>query len=236
MKKLSIDRNQLKYIAIITMIIDHIKVISTGTTAFICGNIIGRISMPIFLYLFVDGFYKTKHPWKHVRDLLIFGLLSEFIYDLYFHDSILEFSNQNVLLTWTFCYIFLMVIRKVQDFKIKDKFRCITIYLTLTYIFALLSEILRLDYSIFAVVIVFLIYVTKPLLHERLFNNILIIVMTTVIESVIYLTLGCLLAIPIISIYNENKKCKYNKVIKYGFYIIYPLHLVVLYIIKRCLF
>ena len=67
------NRNQLKLIALISMIIDHIAsvFVTNQTLYFIMRMIIGRIAFPIFCILIVDSFIYTKKPLVHIRDLFI---------------------------------------------------------------------------------------------------------------------------------------------------------------------
>ena len=204
------------------MLIDHTKIFFTGIPKIIVSDIIGRISFPIFMFLFIDGFFKTKHPWKHVLDLTIFGIISEIIYDLYFYGH-LEFLDQNILFSWSLSYLFLIVINKI---KIDDKSIRIASYFILTVGFALLSKILNVDYSICIILISMFVYLIKDK------TNIIKISTIAILESLFYLTPGCLLAIPIVSLYKEEKECKR---LKYIFYIFYPSHLLILFLIKLLL-
>ena len=75
-----LSRNQVKLIAMISMLIDHCgKAFCVPDSALyvIMRYAIGRMAFPLFLMLFIDGFYRTKRPWRHVIDLVIFSLLSE---------------------------------------------------------------------------------------------------------------------------------------------------------------
>ena len=78
--KSGINSNMLKTIAIIAMVIDHIgfyfiNTIPSGVYT-IC-RCIGRIAMPIFVYLLVQGFFHTKSFKKYITRIGIFALITQ---------------------------------------------------------------------------------------------------------------------------------------------------------------
>ena len=112
----------LKYIACITMLIDHIgascieagillPALAAGAAS--CGGIpvstllaadrvlryIGRLAFPIFCFLAVEGFLHTHNVKGYLGRLLLFGLLSEVPFDLAFFRTPFAPQHQNVY--WT---------------------------------------------------------------------------------------------------------------------------------------
>ena len=112
----------LKYIACITMLIDHIgascieagillPALAAGAAS--CGGIpvstllaadrvlryIGRLAFPIFCFLAVEGFLHTHNVKGYLGRLVLFGLLSEVPFDLAFFRTPFDPSAQNVY--WT---------------------------------------------------------------------------------------------------------------------------------------
>lgn len=87
----------LKWIAVITMIVDHVGAVLFPQSVLL--RCIGRLSFPIFAFLLVEGFYHTGNLRRYQLRLLAFALLSEIPYDLAFHGTVLEFGNQNIFFT-----------------------------------------------------------------------------------------------------------------------------------------
>lgn len=88
----------LKLIALVTMIIDHVGAIFFPQ--FIWLRYIGRLSMPIYAFLLVQGYMHTRNFNRYALRMGIFALLSEVPYDLLFQGTWLEFQRQNILFTF----------------------------------------------------------------------------------------------------------------------------------------
>ena len=86
--KKNITSDCLKWIAVITMVIDHIgAAILEKTYFFLSADIqkadflfrkIGRLSFPIFCFLLVEGFYHTRSRKKYLVNILLFALFPKF--------------------------------------------------------------------------------------------------------------------------------------------------------------
>ena len=94
-EKRGLSAKALKWIAMITMAIDHtaIAVIIPASkfhyfTGFpleelyyVC-RMIGRLAFPLFIYLIVDSFFYTRNRKRFVIGLLVFALISEVPFDI----------------------------------------------------------------------------------------------------------------------------------------------------------
>ena len=111
-KKLGLNNNQLKVIAMLSMLIDHI-----GVQLFpncIVLRIIGRISFPIFAYMIAEGCFHTKNRAKYLGLIAVLGVGCQLVY--YFAMGSLY---QSVLITFTLsiCVIFAVdLFIKKKDF------------------------------------------------------------------------------------------------------------------------
>jgi hypothetical protein len=76
----------LKIIAVITMSIDHIGAVFPYDTPYYFRSI-GRIAMPIYVYLIAEGCTYSKNINKYMIRLGIFALISEIPFDLAFGNA-----------------------------------------------------------------------------------------------------------------------------------------------------
>ena len=99
--------NVLKWIAILTMLIDHMAVALIENGIFLSESIsltsqqwnwwrqvywvmryIGRLGFPLFCFLLVEGFYYTRNVKKYMLRLGIFALISEVPFDFALFRSV----------------------------------------------------------------------------------------------------------------------------------------------------
>ena len=79
MEKLKIlNRNQLKYILIVAMIIDHIawKFVPTASLLGELMHLVGRLTGPSMAILLAEGYSYTTDKMKYAKRLFIFSLIS----------------------------------------------------------------------------------------------------------------------------------------------------------------
>ena len=99
-RKRPVSAYTLKWVALVTMVIDHIGVISYDWLGwggrYLTFRFIGRIAFPIFAFLLVEGFQHTRSRWTYLRNLLIFAAISELPYDLIENGLKAPFSAQNI--------------------------------------------------------------------------------------------------------------------------------------------
>ena len=109
LKKIQIfNGSQLKYLAFASMLIDHVN--NTLITPYLNGqgfllhlsnlfSILGRIAFPLFVFLLVEGFFKTSNRMKYLIMLLIFGVISEVPFDLFTSKTCFSPYWNNIMFT-----------------------------------------------------------------------------------------------------------------------------------------
>ena len=211
----------LKLIAVTTMLMDHSGYLIFNGFSFM--NYIGRLSFPIFAFLITEGYVHTSNLKKYFSRLLIFAVISQIPYMLLFKNN--NF-NLNILFTLS---LGLLSITTYNKFKNK------IIGFLFVIFYAVLAHFIHVDYGWFGIAIIFIFYIFK---NKKLYMNILFI-FTTFINYIYYLAktsrveyllifLFCALSLIPINLYNGKK----GKNIKYFLYLFYPLHLILLYVIK----
>lgn len=221
-----INGAQLKYIAFASMFIDHfnkaiITPFLTGTGPMVIittiFDILGRIAFPIFAFMVVEGFFKTKSQWKYLRNLLIFAVISEIPYDMFQSAEFVNTWSQNILWGLALGLFTIMVIDKLKAY-IKKRPLWVFVSLLLVALSSLGSMLISSDYEYYAIIIIYLYYIfyDKRLLASGLGYLVII--------KEIYAILG----FATVLLYN-GEKGKQNKIFNYLFY---PVHLLIFGIIR----
>ena len=110
MRDRGLSGGALKWIALLSMFIDHFAAIFyvgsyyAGTplfthSAYIVLRAIGRLAFPLYAFLLAEGFRHTRSVEKYLLRLFLFGVLSEVPFDLAFRRSWIDWSYQNVYFT-----------------------------------------------------------------------------------------------------------------------------------------
>lgn len=193
------------------------------STVNVC-HILGRISFPIFCFLLVEGFFHTHSLKKYSLNLGIFALISEPIYDLANTGKLFSLEQQNVLFT---LLLGLIVLTIVNRFNKNVIISCVTIVMG-----AYISYICNLDgwYYGIALISVFYLFYDMPALKYT--ASILVMYICGLNFKIsgfidIYF-LTAVLSLLFISMYNGKRGVK----MKYCFYIFYPVHLCIFYLVS----
>ncbi|MGN0506998.1 MAG: TraX family protein [Lachnospiraceae bacterium] len=241
---------QLKLIAIVTMLLDHIGAIllekgllprissavfgghsirylpadyTFWSHADLCLRFIGRLAFPIFCFLLVEGFLHTKSVARYALRLGLFALISEVPFDLALYKEFWNTGMQNVFFTLFLGLAALAGIQYLESFFLKHAPKLRFLSLLPLIVCMILAELLRTDYAAFGVLLIGLLY----LLRRDRKRQCIVGAVATVWE------LTAPLAFLLIYYYNgERGKLRS----KYFFYLFYPVHLFLLALIRNLLF
>lgn len=214
--KTNLDTGFLKLVGIITMTCDH-----AGKMLFpdiIILEIIGRIALPIFAYCIVVGSLYTKNIWKYLLRLTVFAVIIQIGYTFYcmpyWKDT---FLTLNIFFALA---IGLLCIAGIE----KKKW-----YLTIAGLLAAFT--LNLDYGFSGVLLIFTFYLFRnyPILSFIVVTfQLLFMLDLDILPLSLNIYSYAALSLPLIYM-----KTKTNfRINKYVFYIFYPIHFFILYLLK----
>ncbi len=230
MKKL--NSFTLKTFAIIAMIMDHIFTYLRSVPIYVplWFSCIGKLASPIFFYLIVEGFFHTKSRKKYFARLAIFGGVIIIL------DTILGIHN-NIFLSLSLSILLLICVdylRNIEDKK--KKFLFIILILGIGFLY------FNTEASIFGFVETLIFYFCreKKVLLSILFVSFYGLFLATVLQATNPLIftvnnqwMSVFAIIPIL-MYNGKLGLK-NTFTKWIFYIVYPLHLTIIILIRNAL-
>jgi len=227
LKERGISADKLKWIAVITMFIDHVGAavleyipqieLPAVNTAYYIMRYIGRLAFPIYCFLLVEGYHHTRNQMRYLRDLLIFAVISEIPFEICFMS---EVGNGFHNVYWTLSIG--MAVMMALDYA-KTKYTNATwMNLLIMVVGAYAAETLGCDYGAIGVLLIFILFQTRDdRAKQSIFGGI----------AMLYEVTGPI-AFVLTYFYNGKRKIKKYK---YAFYAFYPVHLIILYLIRLLL-
>ena len=113
MKRPSLNQNQLKYLAIIAMTIDHIAWAFVPTESLLgqAMHFVGRLTAPTMAYFIVEGYLHTRSVQRYALRLAIFALLSWPAFTLFdYHALPIQVINGQVFIILQFGVIYTLLL------------------------------------------------------------------------------------------------------------------------------
>lgn len=212
-----IDRSVLKWIAVLTMVIDHVGAILFPDQIWM--RVIGRVAFPVYAYCLAEGFRYTSDYRRYLGRLALFAILSEIPFDLAFYGVPFSFAHQNVFFTLTLGLILLWVLERCRE----QLLLCAGAFTVLCF----LAQALHMDYGAGGLLMVFAFYLaqqgTSPWIGWGIF---VFINLFGYAGGVQWAAILALLPIGLYSGKAGKKKQRF-------FYWIYPLHLLLLWVIEK---
>lgn len=218
-----LNATQLKLIAMVSMVFDHVGDAFFPEQDWM--RAIGRIAMPIFSFCIAEGYEKSRDRKSYMTRLGLFALLSEVPFDLFSSGKILEFSHQNVILTFYWALLGLMC---YEALKVKKTKAADVGSIFILIFFALTSLFSGMDYNILAIGIIDIFYLLRKKDH-------LVSCLTAMAFYVFLRNKGIywfgVLGFIVILLYDGKR----GKGLKRLFYLFYPGHLLLIGILKQVL-
>ena len=222
---------QLKYIAFLSMLIDHVNkalmyplLTENGFLRYVSDvfDILGRVAFPIFMFFLVEGFFKTGNRFKYLLNLIAFGIISEIPFDLFQSAVLFQPNSNNVMFTLALALVMIWVIDelKVPKSYIIPPVLWFPVSIIIVITVCLLSMIWGLDYEYHGILIAYFFYIFR--------NNPILSIIGGYLS--IFKTPWALLGFGLTLTYN-GKRGKQNKILNYLFY---PVHLLILGLLRLC--
>lgn len=192
---------------------------------------IGVISFPLFCFLLVEGFKHTNDIKKYFKLLIIFAIISELPFDLAFFSAYSKFENtypfyllyQNIFFTLLLGLTAIYSINKFSNYY-KNKILNFTIQFSCVLLPGLIAELIHSDYGCWGVIYIVGFYICRNSRVCQVLIFIILYIILTNEEPGLYILTFCI----VILLYN-GKRGSLN--LKYFFYIFYPAHISILYLI-----
>ncbi len=230
-KDKGIDGSTLKIVAIVCMVIDHSAIVFIKESMtqepflrvlYYVMRAMGRISFPLMLFLLTEGLVHTRSVLKYIVRITIFALISEIPFNLCLYGKLWYPEQQNVLFTIALCLAVTALIKKVFESERSDTVWKWVLTVIITAAGAAVSQGLRFDGGWIGVVAAALMFIFREKKTAGYCAGAAALTITNLFE--IFAFLGA----PFIALYNGKR----GKIGKYIFYIFYPGHLIILWIIK----
>ena len=234
-----LSTDMLKILAAVFMFFDHLW------ATLVSGNdwmtYLGRLTFPIFAFQISEGFIHTSNVKKYILRLLTFALISELPFNLFYGGSWFYPYHQNVMFTLLLGLLAIYQIDKIR----KEKNKKTTVKgILLLLLISLASFIGFPDYGFWGYLTVVMFYLFRDfpfawvlqLIAMLLFNLILFEGQQITIElfgKTFEFAVQGFAVFSLIPIWlYGGKKGKGKKALQYGFYAFYPVHMIVLYLIR----
>lgn len=232
-------KEMLQLTAVALMLCDHI-----WATYMSFGNwltYIGRLAFPIFAFFIAEGFCLTSDVKKYALRLLGFGIVSELPFNLFYSSRTFNPYHQNVMFT---LLLGLLAIAVIDRLKKDRSIRSIALSLLYLLLITVASVVGFVDYGLSGVLTVVMFYLFRDFPFAWVLQLIGMVLINIVFfeGQVIPVTFSGLsfefptqgfavLSLVPIWLYGGKRFGK-NRAVQYGFYAFYPVHMLILYLIR----
>ena len=215
---------QLKYIAMLSMLIDHVNkaliypYLNGGLLLAVSNifDVLGRIAFPLFIFFVVEGFFKTHSRGRYLSTMLAFAVITEIPFDLFSSRTFFEPNWNNILFTFSLVLLTLWSIDALRGKLPRMLWYPVSFVIVAAMCFA--AMLTCVDYEHHAILTGFFFYI----FHDR---RILAIPLSMIS---LYKEPWALLGFGLVLLYN-GERGRQNKWFNYAFY---PAHMLVLGLLR----
>lgn len=235
-----LNRDLIKYIAMFTMLLNHIAhvFLTSGTVLCEVFEDIGYFTAPVMCFFLVEGYEHTRSKPKYGLRLFIFAAISQIPYALAF-----RFGNLNMIFTLLCCFLILTAMEKIEN----------ALFRIIVCMILMLATAVS-DWGIIAPLCTILVYNGKGNPRKTAFGYGIVYIMFVFLNMqndmysaqgdwMVYTVVHALFsgvgiiaaAVTLLVFYNGKRTERGRDFSKWFFYLFYPGHLLILYLIKTYL-
>lgn len=212
-----LDANALKLIALVSMTIDHVGVCLFPDQVLL--RYIGRLAFPIYAFLLTQGFIHTRNVKKYLFRLGLLALISEVPFNLVCSGRMFFGGAQNVFFTLLLGLLSLVFMERISVYR-----QGVAALLPIAAA-CVIAQVLAFDYGCFGILMIGIFYVCRFCIGYQYVCIALIQLMMDHIQP------AAIAALIPISLYN-GRRGKCPPLLLWAFYLYYPLHLLVIYMLS----
>lgn len=246
----------LKLLALVCMFCDHLSkvVLSTGVLVPMVGvqadlwirtmlTVVGRVALPIFAWFTAEGCRKTTNSRKYLLRLAVFAVISEVPFQLCFYAGFIQALTpgcHNVIFTMLFGAAGILVGQYLKEKKVP----AVMAAFVPAVLAVSLGWVLKTDYNAWGVALIIMLYYLREDKERLIFLACWITVFQLIWHGwngqvLVWLSnesdyklllqwLGGLFSVGFLATYNgeQGRRCKWL------FYVFYPVHLLILYLVR----
>lgn len=211
----------LKIIAVVSMVIDHCAyyLIDNNTMTYEVMRCFGRIAFPVFAFLVAEGFAHTRNRMRYFLSLLLFAAVSEVPWYLLNGAD----GTHNVMFTLALGVAALAAFERLREHRVLC---CCSILLM-----AWLAAWSGTDYEWRGVLVITVFYLLGMVKNTSINLRRMLQLLFAIPLMMHYGIIGALLACAIIFLYDGTRGFIHGNVVKYGFYVFYPVHLLLFFLL-----
>lgn len=149
-----LNRDQIKYIAVFTMTLNHVArvFIEPDTLLYECFIYIGYFTAPVMCYFLAEGFRHTGSRARYCLRLGIFAALSELPFCMAFSEAFngetgISYCGMNMIFTLFLCYCMIWALEDLQSTLLKILTVFVTFYLSTFSDWALIAPLFALVFQ-----------------------------------------------------------------------------------------
>lgn len=223
-QKFGLTNNQLKLIAMISMCIDHV-----GLQLFpdvILFRIVGRLAFPVFAYMIAEGCFYTKNRLRYFMQLFALGMGCQIVFFVATRDL-----HQGILITFSMSVAVILAIERFRKQKnvgtvlLMAFLMAAVMFVSLVLPFLIQDSGFRVDYGFLGVLLPVLVYYSGNKIEKLFCTASVLLVMCAFDGGIQWFSL---LTVSLLLLYNGTRG---SAKLKYVFYVFYPAHLAMIYLI-----